>query len=447
MLATPSHRLCSIFLMLGMVTAAISGCTPASKEAVGITAGQEPGGNKIGLPCQLAAAKSENSPGSKYPVRFVIDGSASMAGFVKNGNGRYNKLIELLDNITLNANPEYLRVDEKVTKLDRAGFQQAKGAAFYGGKTNKIADALESGTPKTNGLTLIVTDLQQDDGDTKQATKKLVDNYLQQPGYGVAILGFRGEFDGLVYPPSGAAYAYRAKDLSKGHPFYLLLVGPMAQLNDFSGQLRSQGGDLLSEHHLSSVFSPTQLVTAVGYRQESDRAKLPEISTPSSLLQDGIALKKGDQPMEILEIGNKATGVASLDYQLTPKQDAAVASSWITQVTTTVKKYNGQKDFVVDDNTKVWRSQHTVGDQSVTLKLAIDTDNLQRGLYYVTTDVQVTGIKTPSQWDAWHDGGQNNGAKTAGLKEFLDSLATGVSGLTQAKPVTIARLCQGIQKN
>jgi hypothetical protein len=126
-------------------------------------------------------------------------------------------------------------------------------------------------------------------------------------------------------------------------------------------------------------------------------------------------------------------------------------SSWVTQTTTVVKKLDdAQSSFVVDPTVKPadFQAKQTIKDQGIDVSIDINPDGFKNGLYYATTDIQVVALKTPSQWDSWHSGsGQNDGAKTAGLKEFLDSLAVGVSTLTKAKPVTIARLCHGIQKN
>ncbi len=438
------------FLILIIVAVVLNGCKPVGQEAVGITEGKSASGKQIGLPCQLAA-KTENA-GGKYLVSLAIDGSASMAGFVKNSGARYGKVLEILDNISL-VNPgqvEYVRFDETVKKLDRAGFQQSKTPAFYTGKTNKIADVLESSAPKTEKLVMIVTDLQQDDGDTKQATKKLVDNYLKIPGYGVAIWGFKSEFDGSIYPPNSTApYPYQATTLAKGHPFYLLMVGKMEHLNDFTKQMRTQGGSLVSDASQQfSLFSSEGLVEEVAYLKSEVKTMPSGFTAPASLLLNGVALKDGGQPIGMLELGGRAEK-SQLDYSLSSKVSGDQGSSWVTQTTTTVKKLDdAQSSFVVDPTVKPadFQAKHTIKDQGIDVGIEINPDGFKNGLYYATTDIQVVAIKTSNQWDSWH-GGQNDGAKTAGLKEFLDSLAVGVSTLTKAKPVTIARVCHGIQKN
>jgi hypothetical protein len=454
MLSATSYRFVYNSLLLMVVATLLNSCKPVSQEAVGVVEGKNADGKQIGLPCQIVPAKTVNAGTGKYLIDFVVDGSASMAGFVKNGSGRYNKVIELLDNFTL-VNPgqvEYFRMDESVKKIERSNFQQAKTAPFYTGKTNKIADALEASLPKTDKLVLIVTDLQQDDGDTKQATKKLVDNYLKVPGYGVAVWGFKSEFDGLVYPPSPARpYPYQAASLAKGHPFYVLMVGRLEHINDFAKQLRAQSGSLLDDsYNQLSIFSPDSLVEEVAYLKGDPKAMPEGFSAPSSLLLNGVAFKDGGQPIGLLEINNRAVGKSKLEYVLSNKGTKSMVSSWVTQTTTTIKKYDdGQNNFMTDSTTKGadFQANHAMKDQNIDVSLKINPDGLKSGLYYITTDVQVVALKTPGQWDSWHDGGQNNGAKTAGLKEFLDSLAVGVSTLTKEKPVTIARLCHGIQKN
>jgi hypothetical protein len=451
MLPNMSHRLVYQPLLLLAMTMALNACKPASQEALGVAEGKSVSGKQIGLPCQLPTQSAEGS--SKHLISFVVDGSASMAGFVKNSNSRYNKVIELLDNLTL-VNPgqvEYLRVDENVKKMSRAEFQQAKASGFYTGKTNKIADVLESTAPKSEKLVMIVTDLQQDDGDTKQATKKLIDNYLQTPGYGVAVWGFKSEFDGLVYPPnSSSPYPYQTANLGIGHPFYLLIVGRVASINDFTKQFRAQGGALVGDtYNQLSIFSPDRLVEEVAYLQGEPKDLPENYSVPPSLLLNGVALKDGGQPIGLLEIGSRAIGKAKIKYSLPAKIAKDTVSSWITQVSSKVTKYDGQSSFAADSSVKPtdFQVSQEVKDQNISLSLDINADAFNNGLYYVTTDVQVTAVKTPEQWDAWNDSSRKNGAKTEGLKEFLDSMSVGVSSLTKAKPVTVARLCHGIQKN
>lgn len=438
-------------LVILIAVIALYGCKPVRQEAVGITEGKEISGKQIGLSCQLAT-KAENSAG-RYLINLAIDGSASMAGFAKSSSARYGKVLELLDNISL-VNPgqvEYFRFDEAVKKLDRTGFQQSKTPAFYTGKTNRIADALESSAPKTEKLVLIVTDLQQDDGDTKQATKKLVDNYLKNPGYGVAIWGFKSEFDGLIYPPNSTApYQYQATTLAKGHPFYLLMVGKIEHLNDFTKQMRTQGGTLLSDSSQQfSLLSSDNLVPEVAYLKEGVNAMPSGFSAPDSLLLNGVSLKSGGQPIGMIELGGRAEN-SRLEYSLSSGAPSD-QSSWVTQTTTSMKRLDDtQNSLVADPSIKSadFQAKHIIKDQGIDVSIEINPEGFKNGLYYATTDVQVVALKTASQWDSWHDGnGQNNGAKTAGLREFLDSLAVGVSTLTKAKPVTIARVCHGIQKN
>lgn len=441
------------FVILVIAAFILNGCKPVGQEAVGTIEGKEVGGKQIGLPCQLAA-KTANSAVGKYLISFAIDGSASMAGFVKNSSARYGKVLEILDNISL-VNPgqvEYFRFDETVKKLDRAGFQQSETPAFYTGKTNRIADVLESSAPKTEKLVMIVTDLQQDDGDTKQATKKLVENYLKNPGYGIAIWGFKSEFDGLIYPPNSTApYQYQATAPAKGHPFYVLMVGKIEHLNDFIKQMRTQGSTLLSDSFQQfSLLSSDSITEEIAYLKRESKALPNGFSAPSSLLLNGVSLKDGGQPIEMIEIGSRAEK-SRLDYSLSSKVSGDQGSSWVTQTATSIKKLDdAQSSFVADPTVKTadFQAKHTIKDQSIDVGIEINPDGFKNGLYYVTTDVQVVALKTPTQWDSWHDGSsQNNGAKTAGLREFLDSLAVGVSTLTKAKPVTIARVCHGIQKN
>jgi hypothetical protein len=454
MLSKLSYRFAFRLLLLLVMTTTLNACKPVSQELVGVPEGKKADGSKIAMPCQLQDRSTDTSSSSKYLVNFAIDSSASMSGFAKNNNSRYNKIITLLDNITnVNAGQvEYFRFDDTVKKMDRAEFMQAKNSSFYTGKTNRIADVLESTAPKTEKLVTIVTDLQQDDGDTKQATKKLIESYLKTPGYAVAVWGFRSEFDGLVYPPnSSSPYTYQANSLEKGHPFYLLLVGRLANINDFVKQVREQGSTIVSDgSNQLSIFSPDRLVEEITYLKGEPK-DLPEgFTAPPSLLLNGVALNDGGQPMGLLEIGSRAVGKSKIKYVLPAKLAQDTVSNWIAQTTSTVEKYSdADKKLNPDPAVKSTDFQVTqaVTDRNIDVNVELNSDVFSNGLYYVTTDVQVTGIKTPIEWDKWNDPAQKNGSKTEGLKEFLDSLSVGVSTITKTKPVTVARLCHGIQKN
>lgn len=454
MLSKLSYRFACRLLLLSAVITLLNACKPVSQELVGVPEGKKAEGSKIPMPCQLAAPSTDGPSGGKYLINFAIDSSASMSGFAKNSNSRYNKIITLLDNITnVNAGQvEYFRFDDTVKKMDRAEFMQAKNSSFYTGKTNRIADVLESSTPKTEKLVAIVTDLQQDDGDTKQATKKLIESYLKTPGYAVAVWGFRSEFDGLVYPPnSSSPYQYQANSLEKGHPFYILLVGRLANINDFVKQVREQGGTIVGDgSNQLSIFSPDRLVEEITYLKGEPK-DLPEgFTAPPSLLLNGVALIDGGQPMGFLEIGSRAVGKSKIKYILPAKLAQDTVSNWISLTTSKVEKYSDpDKKFNTDPAVKTtdFQVNQAVNDQNIHLNLDLNPDAFSNGLYYVTTDVKITGIRTPTEWDKWNDPTQKNGSKTEGLKEFLDSLSVGVSTITKSKPVTVARLCHGIQKN
>jgi hypothetical protein len=99
MLPTTSRRSVSSFLIL-ITAVVLNGCKPVRQEAVGIVEGKNVSGKQIGLPCQLAA-KTDNTAGGKYLISFAIDGSVSMAGFVKNSSSRYGKVLEILDTSAL----------------------------------------------------------------------------------------------------------------------------------------------------------------------------------------------------------------------------------------------------------------------------------------------------------------------------------------------------------
>jgi hypothetical protein len=441
-------------LWCGTAIGGLTGCKPVTGGAVGVMEGQK-GDGKIGLPCKLPALTAAAE--GKQQISVIVDGSASMLGFAKTPGSRYLQVIKLLDSLSLSnaGGVDYARLDDGGKAISRSEFQQAQGVGFYTGKTNRTADMLNGATAskeakdKGEKLLAIVTDLQQDDGDIKLTSKKILDNYLRKPGYAVAVWGFRSEFNDAIYPLNNSPkFAYASKDIASGRPFYLLLVGRHESIVSFAKELRAQAGALVGDvHNQLTIFSPGYATQDVVYLGEPK--ELPSgITAPRSLSLGGFAIDDGNQPMAFLEM--KDAEKSKIQYSLPWKLTTDLAAPRSLQVTTSMVKYDAEKkDFVPE--TSLSKSDFQVisksDDKKIDVDLEINPAGFTRGLYYAKTDLQAIGLQTPPAWDAWDDPTGKNGAKTEGLKDFLGSLGLNASAVMKEKPLTVARLCHGIQKN
>jgi hypothetical protein len=432
------------------VCTGLNGCKGVSGGAIGTTEGQEAPGGKTGLSCKLPEAKATES---KPKISLMIDGSASMLGYAKTPNSRYLQTLKLLDSLSLSnaGGIDYARLDDGSKVISRAEFQQAQTPAFYTGKTNKTSDALNepAAKAKTERLLAIVTDLQQDDGDIKLTSKRILDNYLRQEGYAVAVWGFRSEFDDYIYPLNNSAkFPYKSKDIASGRPFYLFLVGKKEAIATFAKEFRAQGNDLVGDaHNHLTIFSPQQVAEDVTYLNEP--VELPRgIKSPVSLIQEGFAIEDGGQPIRLLEMGDAAEK-AKIQYSLPWKTSADFAQPRELSAFNTFTKYNSdKKSFDPDKNVNGgFAISSQMGDRKIGVEVAIDPPTLQAGLYYLKTELQATAVQVPTHWNDWDDPTDKNGAKTAGLKDFLGSLGLNTSAIMKEKPLIVARLCHALQKN
>jgi hypothetical protein len=451
-----SRQLLSLGALLVYGTA-LSSCSPVTSGAVGITEGKKADG-KIGLPCKLPAPAITDS--GKQVISLVVDGSASMLGYVKTPGSRYLQVVKLLDSLALSnaGGVTYARLDDGGKALNREEFQKAQSPVFYTGKTNRTSDALNEqpiATSKNDKAVkeqpekfiAIVTDLQQDDGDIKITSKRILDNYLKKDGYAVAVWGFKSEFNDYVYPLNNSAkFTYASKDIASGRPFYLLLVGKYEAIANFAKELRAQAGTLVSDHNQLTIFSPSQAAQDAVYLNEPK--DLPNgITAPKSLSLGGFAIDDGDQPMSFLKIKDDVR--SKIKYSLPWKPTSDLASPRSLEAVTTITKYSSDKKDFADGG--IGASDFKVTSQfdnkNVNLEVELNQAAFETGLYYAKSDLRVTGLQIPTSWDGWDDSTGKNGAKTEGLKDFLGSLGLNAAAVMKEKPLTVGRLCYGIQKN
>jgi hypothetical protein len=97
-------------------------------------------------------------------------------------------------------------------------------------------------TCSNNSLTVIVTDLFQNDADVSLLTNVLNEKCLKK-NFAIGILGIRSQYDGTVYDVGIQSYSFSYKsndtDTKTFRPFYLLILGKHADVANYFEQLKS----------------------------------------------------------------------------------------------------------------------------------------------------------------------------------------------------------------
>jgi hypothetical protein len=435
---------------------AVSGCQQGNK-AIGSIDGAKLSDGNIPLPCKFGEEKNTASASaSKSKITLTIDGSASMVGYTKDLNSRYVKTLKLLDRVTEN-DAEYARIDNGRKSIGRNEFTKSFSTSFYTGQISKLADALpDLKAAKEDKLLAIITDLQPDDGDIERVSKRIRQDYLNKAGYAVAIWGIRSEFEGKVYPPNNApAYDYASKSADNGRPFYILFLGKYEAIADLAKTLRDPNTDkdgLLKNNSYLTIFTADRAIASPSYLKIGQEDNLPQgFRSPSSLSQDRFSVENGDQPIQFLEIDeNSNPDKQSLKYAIEYRTNPDTAIPTQLEPRYRASKYNEERDkpaFVDKNISLADLSSSSIDNNKLNIEMKLDPAKIDRGLYYLTVDLNARSIQVPTAWKEWDDSGKKDGSKTQGLSDFLNSLSINTASVMKEKPSVAARLCYGIQRN
>jgi hypothetical protein len=452
----PSVKLRTNLYLIALLALLLPGLVSCNGSS---TANNDKAGTSSLLPCNIQSSSDGKDRKVTPQISLVIDGSMSMLGYVKTPNSKYSQTLDLLDTVLLaqQSKINYFRLEADLKPMQRAGVVEAQKPGFYTATSSPIAKALDAGVKTGKGdkaeedrLVAIVTDLQPDRGDVNLIGKQILDRYLKKDRYAVAIWGIKSEFDGKVYPPDNAPafeYATKGKGTEKGRPFYVLIAGPQATINNLVQQVKSKGSSLFEKDNEFALLSSSYSIDKIAYAQELKEAPTG-FSTPTTIkAEDGKIIEDGGQPVRFLELSNRAEA-QKMEFEFDGNIKGDVISNLKIDPVVTLQSYDSeQKKFVASSDTSSIKFEPKVTNNHLTLGLNLNPEKLKSGTYYLNADLQVADSGTSKNWEQWNDPSGKDGAKTQGLSNFIRSINTNVSTLTQDKKPTVARLCLAIQKN
>jgi hypothetical protein len=304
--------------------------------------------------------------------------------------------------------------------------------------------ALDHDQARKSNLAIIITDLEQDKGDVNRIVQKLA-TYIQRPNAAIGIIGIKSTFNGTVYNIDNSSFRH-----SKERPFYLLAIGDEAEVASLIDKLKAKFNKSSQSLVFQRQISGDDLayLRLPGEKFEKLRGKL---SLPQSLQQD-IRIEKGDQPIELLEIDKRTQETLDLSYQLTvpDRAEKTVPIIAIDRIQVTQTLFYDPKTKKMEPSTAANQSfQFKMSQQGndATVSVAINAQNLPVGMYYITADLPITGLTAPKSWQSWHQDinkpRNEDGSKTLGLLDFIDSLGNKIS----EEQKIAGRLCFAIQRN
>ena len=210
------------------------------------------------MPPPAEATSSFTAPTDALKVDLYFDATLSMQGFtLTESPSTYQQVIPVLERAVIEGwgggEASFFKFGNETAPLPGRTFLDAAKPQFYSdSKYNKrtfIERVIDQAQP--DHLTVIVTDLFQDNADVNQLSAKLKNKFIA-PGLAVGVLGIRSQFQGKVYDVGADNYSFSYKSSDKpqtGRPFYLLAFGSHANIAHYFSTLERSGINNFPERH------------------------------------------------------------------------------------------------------------------------------------------------------------------------------------------------------
>ncbi|MBI3650567.1 MAG: hypothetical protein HY231_05910 [Acidobacteria bacterium] len=238
----------SYFILTALLLLLASGCESKVKE----------------LPPEENADSLEAVSGA-LDVDIYLDATLSMKGFVVPGiASHYEQTIQLLERAVSRGweggKATFYRFGSTISPIKSRGYLEAAQPGFYTDKNFFQKTYIENviDAARSDHLTVIVTDLFQNDADINLLTRKLKDKYLAK-NLAIGILGIKSQFNGDVYDVGIRNYSFSyVSEMTKPEtyrPFYVLMLGKHLDVTRYYDELEKSGLKNFPSNNFL-IFSP-----------------------------------------------------------------------------------------------------------------------------------------------------------------------------------------------
>jgi hypothetical protein len=435
--------------------------------------------------CELPEIKLTSNQSQKLNISVYVDGSGSMLGYIKPSNSAYIQALNVLgDTLELSEGLHsqnllnYYRIGQSNPLINRSDYRKARLGLFYDGTDSQfpaVSSPIHDAVKEPSGdddLIVIITDLEQDQGDVTKLTKNLKDNYFNKnKNYSVGIWAVKSEFDGRVYIENeqnnliSKEYSTDNKSKNEYRPFYILFVGRNQDIEYYFDKIKSTNAQLTDgeQGHLL-MFNPHHLVSQL--TSIKNLPELPQTITKPTTLSDGIIqiYQDNNNPYQLLKISGEnenpqlkiSLPLATLKYSLPlePKTLTAINK---------VKKYDGyqttENKFVEETETPSLKNALNFDSWNINpanseleFNTTIKPEEINNNLVHLyDVDIKASNFMEPLWWKewSWQSLEQQEGSKTQNLDRLLQQLKDiSLELITdQDQNVSIGKLCFAIKKD
>jgi hypothetical protein len=394
-------------------------------------------------------------------VDIFFDATLSMKGFVSTqATSTYQQTVPLLERGVIEGwnggQAAFHKFGDDIAPLLGRAYLEALKPAFYGDtKYNKktfIERVIDRAQP--DHLTIIVSDLFQDNADVNQLSEKLKQKFIAG-GSAVGVYAVRSQFAGSVYDvgPDNYTFGYKSGDKVQSYrPFYLLAFGSHADIAHYFDVLGASGLSGSPESHvyiLSRHLAAAPASFAGAKLKVADR--ISEISSSNVLS----APYKGDRvkAFKISSGRTEATIGLELQYNAGLNNVLSHGAELTPEVTAWKGEETGAAELTLVENPQAARafrvSARLLPEQppfkNIDLRADVKVPDLPgAGVYRFHVQLRPSRYALPewvSGWNmrdeeikGWHQRPQEfNGGKTYNLENFLGTLQGAVLGSTPPK--------------
>lgn len=378
----------------------------------------------------------------RLSVDIYLDSTLSMQGFLVRGESSYyQEFLPMLERAAINTWGNglisFYSFGSKIEPIQGRGHLAAVKKEFYANPHYFEKTYIEKVIDRANAenLTVIVTDLFQNDADVTLLNQKLRDKYISR-SLAIGVLGIKSEFAGTVYDVGRGNHSFSyisgEAEPDQRRPFYTLILGQHANINRYYDALKSAGLDSFPVWNF--VILSRYLVNPVSSFDNGRLVSANRIVEVGGLLSpDARRRDKSAKQFVLRGSSGKASFIAVLKHlglEHTVSFNAADLD-----VRTSVWK--SQPDGLVESEAAsraIKINSATLFENEVRIEVEIAAASLPgNGIYCLKTVVHPKQFTMPSwvtEWDMpsrlierWaRNPAEFNGATTFNLKPFLDDL-------------------------
>lgn len=405
------------------------------------------GGNK----CLPVSQSNSNylfpSPSTDIVADIYLDATLSMQGFTNSDTfSYYQQTIPLLESGIIktwkNGKVNFNKFGDKIENLPDRKFLEANKAVFYTDKNYNRKTLIENviNTADTSHLSIIVTDLFQDNADINPLIEKIKTKFIGN-NLAVGVMAVKSQFSGKIYDVGTNNYTfdYKTSENPTLRPFYIVALGSHADIVVYFETLESSG---VKDFPVKEQIIFSQFLTdkpANFYNSETiDIKNMNDVSGVLVKDENGAAEYK---ELKVVNKGKPAIFTANLPFKQLPKtidigiQLETEIKSWVcrkpdnsnSSATVSFVENSGVKDALNI-------SAAITKPETIEFKLTVNPEKFESdkvNCFQIILRPKEYGLPkwidewnmTDSQIDLWYKSPATfEGTKTYNLKRFLQDL-------------------------